>query len=308
MKPVVPPVFGTTQSMDNYGKVSNRGWEASVNYRFRTGAVAHSVTANVADSFNKLEKYPENEQITSLEEMWLIYRVGVPLGSYYGYKTDGIFQSYEEIEASATPVGVDVQPGDLKFVDRNGDGIIDSKDRYVLGNAFPRYTFGFTYSVEWKGLDFSVFAQGVGKRDMMIRGELIEPFHSNYSYCIYKHQLDFWTPTNTDAKYPRLSEPGSSSSQNNFRMGSDLYILNGSYLRIKNITLGYTIPKKIVGQAGIEKLRIYITGQNLFTFSANSFIDPESSEFSNNMTSSGANSGRNYPTLKYYGFGLDLEF
>ena len=119
---------------------------------------------------------------------------------------------------------------------------------------------------------------------------------------------NFWTPTNTDAKYPRLSEPGSSSSQNNFRMGSDLYILDGSYLRIKNITLGYTIPKTLTAKVGIEKLRVYVTGQNLFTFSHNSFIDPESSEFGSNMTNSGGNSGRNYPVLKYYGFGLDLEF
>jgi TonB-linked SusC/RagA family outer membrane protein len=308
MKPVVPSVFGTSQSMDNYGEVSNHGWEVAVNYRFDTGSVHHSISANIGDSFNKLKKFPEQEQISGADEIWILRRVGVPLGSYYGYKTDGMFKSYEEIEASATPVGVKVQPGDLKFVDRNGDGIIDSKDRYVLGNAFPRYTFGFTYSVAWKGLDFSIFAQGVGKRDMMLRGELMEPFHVNYSYCIYKHQLDFWTPTNTDAKYPRLSAPGSSSNQNNYRMGSDLYILDGSYLRIKNITLGYTLPKPITAKVGIEKLRIYVTGQNLFTFTHNSFIDPESSEFGNNMTNSGANSGRNYPVLKYYGFGLDLEF
>lgn len=308
MKPVVPAVFGTTQAMDNYGEVSNRGWEVSANYRFKTGAVQHSISANIGDSFNKLEKFPENEQISGVEELWILRRVGVPLGSYYGYKTDGMFKSYEEIEASATPVGINVQPGDLKFVDRNEDGIIDSKDRFVLGNAFPRYTYGFTYNVSWKGLDFSVFAQGVGKRDMMLRGELMEPFHSNYSYCIYEHQLDFWTPTNLDAKYPRLSAPGSSSTQNNYRMGSDLYILDGSYLRIKNITLGYTLPKTITAKAGIEKLRIYVTGQNLFTFTHNSFIDPESSEFGNNMTNNGGNSGRNYPVLKYYGFGLDLEF
>jgi len=308
MKPVVPSVFGTSQSMDNYGEVSNRGWEVSANYRFSTGAFHHSVSANIGDSFNKLEKFPEEEQINSVEELWILRRVGIPLGSYYGYKTDGMFKSYEEIEASATPVGVTVQPGDLKFVDRNNDGIIDPKDRFVLGNAFPRYTFGFTYSLNWKGIDFSVFAQGVGKRDMMLRGELIEPFHSNYSYTIYKHQLDFWTPTNTDAKYPRLSAPGSSSTQNNYRMGSDIYILDGSYLRLKNITLGYTLPKSITGKAGIEKLRIYVTGQNLLTFCSNSFIDPESSEFGDNMTNSGGNSGRNYPVLRYYGFGLDLEF
>ena len=126
---------------------------------------------------------------------------------------DGFFQSYEEIEASAIPVGGKVQPGDVKFVDRNEDGVIDSKDKFILGNAFPRLTFGFNYNVEWKGFDFGMFWQGVGKRDMMLRGELIEPFHANYSYNIYKHQLDFWTPTNTDARWPRLTAPGSTSNR-----------------------------------------------------------------------------------------------
>lgn len=308
MKPVVPSVFGTSQNMANIGEMSNRGWELSVNYRLKSGSFVHSFTANIGDSFNKLEKFPQGEEITGSDEIYFLKRVGVPLGSYYGYKTDGLFQSYEEIEASAIPVGATVQPGDVKYVDRNKDGIIDSKDRYVLGNAFPRYTFGFTYTVNWKGFDFSIFGQGVGKRDMMVRGELMEPFHSNYSYVIFKHQLDFWTPTNTGAKYPRLSASGSASSSNNFRQASDLYMLDGSYLRLKNITFGYTLPKQLTTKAGIEKARVYVTGQNLLTFSHNSFIDPESSEFNNKMGNSGANSARNYPTLRYFGFGLDLEF
>jgi len=308
MKPVVPSVFGTSRSMSNLGEMSNRGWELSIGYRLRSADFTHTFGANIGDSFNRLESFPEEEEITSSDEIYFLKRVGVPLGSYYGYKTDGLFRSYEEIEASALPVGVTVQPGDVKYVDRNGDGIIDSKDRFILGNAFPRYTFGFTYRLDWRGLDFSLFAQGVGKRDMMLRGELIEPFHSNYSYVIFEHQLDFWTPTNTDAKYPRLTAPGSASSQNNYRLASDLYMLNGAYLRLKNITLGYTIPRSVSKKVGLEKARLYVTGQNLLTFSHNSFIDPESSEFNNKMGNSGANSGRNYPTLRYWGFGLDLEF
>ena len=308
MRPVVPSVYGTSQNMANLGEVSNRGWELSVNYTLRSGDFTHNFMANVGDTFNKLEKFPEGEQITSSDEIQFIKRVGVPLGSYYGYKTDGFFRSYDEIEASSVPVGTTVQPGDVKYVDRNDDGVIDSKDRFILGNAFPRYTFGFTYSLEWKGLDFSLFAQGVGKRDMMVRGELIEPFHANYSYVIFKHQLDFWTPTNTDARWPRLSASGSASSSNNFRQASDLYMLDGAYLRLKNITLGYTLPKEWTKKISINKARIYVTGQNLLTFSHNSFIDPESSEFNNQMGNSGSNSARNYPTLKYYGFGLDIEF
>ncbi len=308
MRPKVPSVMGTSMPMDNIGEMSNRGWEFSINYRMKTGEVEHNIGFNLGDSFNKVEKFPGYEQINGQEELSLLIREGVPLNSYYGYKTDGFFNSYEEIETSAKPVGAQVQPGDLKFVDRNKDGIIDSNDRYILGNAFPRYTYGLTYSMKWKGLDFSMLAQGVGERDMMIRGELIEPYHANYSYNIYQHQLDFWTPTNTDATYPRLTAPGSSSNSNNYRNGSDIYVLDGSYLRLKNITLGYTLPKAWSQKMAAEKLRFYVTGQNLLTFSNNSFIDPESSEFGNQMNSGGANSGRNYPALKYYGFGIDIAF
>lgn len=310
MKPIVPDVFGTDMAMDNIGEMENQGWDLSLNYRLTTGAVNHNFNFNIGDSWNKVLKFPGEERISQIEELSRLTRVGCPLESYYGYKMDGFFQSYEEIEVSAIPVGGKVQPGDVKFVDRNEDGVIDSKDRFILGNAFPRLTFGFTYSLEWNGLDFSMFWQGVGKRDMMLRGELIEPFHSNYSYNIYKHQLDFWTPTHTNARWPRLTAPGSSSNRNNYGsgQGSDLFLLDGKYIRLKNIQLGYTLPKEWSNKMGMEKTRLYINGQNLLTFSNNSFIDPESSEFDSRMGNSGANSGRNYPTLRYYGFGLDIEF
>ena len=292
MKPIVPTVFGTDMPMDNIGEMQNQGWEIGINYNIRTGQVQHGFSLNLSDSYNKVLKFPGHEQITKVNELERIIREGVPLNSYYGYKTDGYFQSYEEVEASAIPVGGKVQPGDVKFVDRNNDGVIDSKDRFILGNAFPRYTFGFTYNLSWKGLDFSMFWQGVGKRDMMLRGELIEPFHENYSYNIFKHQLDFWTPTNTDATWPRLAAPGSDSNKNNYRTGSDMQILDGKYMRLKNLVIGYTLPKSWSKKVGMEKLRVYVSGENLLTFSNNSFIDPESTEFDSKMSAGGANSGR----------------
>lgn len=310
MKPLISSVFGTEMPMANIGKMQNQGWDLSVNYRLKTGAFTHNFNFNLGDSWNKVLEFPGDEQITQVEELSRIIRVGVPLNSYHGYKMAGFFQSYDEIEASAIPVGAKVQPGDIKFVDRNDDGIIDSKDKFILGNAFPRYTFGFTYGLNWKGIDFSMFWQGVGKRDMMLRGELIEPYHANYSYTIYKHQLDFWTPTNTEARWPRLAAPGSDSNRNNYGNGngSDLFLLDGKYLRLKNLTIGYTLPKEWTKHLGMQKARLYINGQNLLTFSNNSFIDPESSEFDSKMSTSGANSGRSYPTLRYFGFGVDIEF
>lgn len=244
--------------------------------------------------------------------MYKLIREGQALGSYYGYRTDGFFQSYDDIANSALPIGVSAQPGDVKYVDQNGDGIIDDKDRVVIGNAFPRLTFGFTYDLQWKDFDFSIMLQGVGKRDMFIRGELIEPFHSSYSYAIYRHQLDFWTPTNPNARWPRLIAPSSSSRENNWgRAGTDIYLLNGAYLRVKNIQLGYTLPQLVSNKLGIEKLRVSVNAQNPLTLTKNTFVDPETSEFNNNMgglDGVNANSARNYPTLVYYGFGLDIVF
>jgi TonB-linked SusC/RagA family outer membrane protein len=314
LSPEISKIFGSDAANENNGEMKNRGWETTIQYRLKTGEFRHNFNLNVSDSKNKVTDFSGKERIDQNDQLFKIVREGEALGSYFGYKTDGFFQSYEDIANSALPVGASVQPGDVKYVNQNPDvdDVIDEKDRVVLGNAFPRLTFGFTYSLAWKGFDFNMLLQGVGKRDMYIRGELVEPFHSNYSYCIYQHQLDFWTPVNPDAKWPRLVAPNSPSSANNWsKAGTDIYLLDGAYLRMKNIQLGYTLPKQLTSKIGIQSLRISVNAQNLFTLSRNSFIDPESSEFGNNMGGIGgvaANSARNYPTLRYYGIGLDLEF
>ncbi|HEY3372992.1 MAG TPA: TonB-dependent receptor [Prolixibacteraceae bacterium] len=312
LTPEIPMVFGGAVAKENAGEMTNQGWEATLSYRARTGAFKHNLTLNIADTKNEVTDFGGEERIDGSDQMMKIIREGEAFGSYFGFKTDGLFQSYEEIANSVLPIGVTVQPGDVRYVDTNDDKVIDDKDRQVLGNAFPRYTFGFNYNLEWKGFDLGLMIQGVGKRDMFLRGELVEPFHSNYSYVMYTHQLDYWTPTNTDARWPRLAATGSTSNTNNYqRNGSDIYIFNAAYLRLKNIQLGYTLPNQLTSKIGVQKCRLSVNAQNLFTLSNVSFIDPESSEFGNNMGGVGgvgANSGRNYPTLKYYGFGLDLEF
>ncbi|MDD7455099.1 MAG: TonB-dependent receptor [Bacteroidales bacterium] len=312
LSPEVSSTFGASAAKENAGKMKNEGFEVTANYRLKTGDFYHNFSFNLADSKNEVTDFGGKERIDQNDQLYKLIREGEALGSYYGYTTDGFFQSYEDIDNSALPVGASVQPGDVKYVDQNNDGVINEKDRVVLGNAFPRFTYGFTYSFEWKGIDFNLMIQGVGKRSMYLRGELIEPFHSNYSYCIYKHQLDFWTPSNPDARWPRLVAPGSSSSTNNWWMtGSDIYLLDASYLRVKNITIGYTLPKAWTTKVGLQRVRTSLTAENPFFFTKNSFVDPESTEFGNNMGgigSIGANSGRNYPSLSYYGFGVEIEF
>ena len=310
LTPEIPSVFGTTLSKTNIGKMDNQGWELVLNYSGNTGKVSHSISANMGDSFNEVVYFQGKEQYATADRITKLIREGVPLNSYYGYKVQNYFQNMSEIETAALPVGIspsDLQPGDVRYVDRNTDGIIDSKDRFILGNGFPRYTFGLTYDLSYKNFDFSMFWQGVGKRDMMVRGELVEPFHENYSYTIYQHQLDFWTPTNVGAQWPRLTAAGATSTRNNYQMESDIYMFNGKYARLKNIQIGYSLPESFVSKLRMERARIFVNAQNLLTLSLNSWIDPESSEFDSNMGGA-ANSARNYPTLKYYGFGLDIKF
>jgi TonB-linked SusC/RagA family outer membrane protein len=308
LTPQTPLVLGGAVPKANLGEMVNRGWELSINYDLNHNDFHHSFGFNVGDSWNEVTKFEGGEQISRSDEIERIIRVGLPLYSYYGYKSAGLFQNMDDIKNSALPIGVSPQPGDVKYQDRNGDGIIDDNDRYVLGHAFPRLNFGFNYSLAWKGFDVNMLWQGVGQRDMAVRGERIEPFHGGYSFVMYEHQLDYWTPANPDAHWPRLTAPGTASTVNNYGKGSDLNILNAAYLRLKNIQIGYTLPKELSRKAGMNKVRFFVSGQNLLTFSKNSFIDPESSEFGSSMNASGANSGRNYPLLKYIGGGLNVEF
>ena len=313
MQPNLPGTYGGGSVDYNIASVRNKGWEVSASYAITGRVLHHTIGINIGNTNNEIVRMAnDQDRLQSLEELQVLYGKGIPIASYVGYKRDGYFQNLKDVENKPRFTGLAVAPGDIAYKDKNGDGVIDDNDRYVLGSPFPHYIFGVTYSVSWKDLDFGFLIQGVGQRSMALRGELIEPFHMNYSYTMFEHQLDYWRPDNPNAKYPRLAINGSASNTNNFRKGSDLYVLNAAYARLKNIQIGYTLSPAISRRMGIQKLRAYLTGQNLLTIAKNNFIDPESSEFhngNNNLdVTNGANSGRSYPTLLYYGFGLDVTF
>ncbi len=307
----VPQLFGIGFPDYNVAKVKNRGWEIKATYNWRGKLINQTFSVNLADNLNELISLTSGatQQVERKEEFELLRRVGFPITVYQGYHRDGYFQNLDDINKSPRFAGSNVTAGDIKFVDRNKDGIIDDKDKFILGNPFPRYTFGFTYTATIKGFDILLFVQGVGKRDAMIRGELVEPFHFGYGGTMYTHQTDYWTPTNPNAKYPRLAEAGSPSNTNNYRTGSDIYLFDAAYARLKNVQMGYTIPANITRKAHIQKARIYFTGQNLFTISKLNFFDPEITEFDNSTRfNTGANSARAYPLPVFYGGGLDITF
>lgn len=305
LEPTVPGTYGGAVPDYNAGKMRNRGWEVSLRYNTSGEVLNHTIGFNVADSWNKVLDFVGQEQINSSDQMQRIIREGVAFNSYYGYKVDGFFQNMQEVQEGPTPIGVSVQPGDVRYKDKDGDGDIDDDDRYVLGNAFPRFTFGLQYGLSWRNFDLNMQIQGVGERTMFLRGENVEPFHANYAYTMYTHQTDYWTPTNPDARWPRLSAPGSASNSNNYQMSSDLYAFDASYIRLKNVKIGYTLPEQY--SLGAKNIYLYLNAKNVYTLSKMDFFNPESTEFSNDMTAGGANSGRSYPDIRYFGFGIQLS-
>jgi TonB-linked SusC/RagA family outer membrane protein len=307
----VPALFGAAAPVANVAKVRDQGWEVQLTYTLKTGKVTQSFSANVANTKNTLLQLTgKAQQITYNEDVWqLIRQVGRPITEYYGYQTNGFFQNQNDINNYPKPAGAVVGVGDLKFKDLNGDGKIDAKDETFLGDPFPHYTFGFTYRIAVAGFDLTAFIQGVGKRDEFLRGELVEPFHYNYGATVYQHMLDFWTPENPNARFPRLATIGSASNTNNWRTGSDLYKFNAAYVRLKNINIGYTLPKALTQKIGIERLRVSAIGQNILTLSKLKFIDPETTEFNNSVNADAySNSARQYLLPKFYGMGLDVTF
>jgi len=303
-----PGLYGATPAYQNAGRVKNQGFEVAVNYRMKTGEFHHTFGANLADNLNEIVDFRGR---TYLQEGDVTYinKEGFPISSYYGLQADGFYQNLDDIKNSPKPTFVNqVKPGDIKYVDRNQDGVIDNNDRFVMGNPFPRYTFGFNYAVNWKGFDASIFIQGVGKRNVYLRGEGVEAFHDNWDN-VYAQHIDRWTPNNPDAAYPRLTI-GTESVNN--EANSTFWLFNAAYARLKNVQLGYTLPASLTGKVNIEKCRIYLTGQNLLTVTGmNVGLDPEVTEFNNSLNLnqlSSASSGRIYPVQKVWAVGLDINF
>jgi len=307
----VAGTYGAGAPTQNAASVQNQGWEVSATYRLNTArGFNQTLTVNMADTRNLVRDTKGVETIRGGDATNII-REGYPINSYFGYRTNGFYQTTEEIANGPKPAFVtpgSLRPGDIRYVDRNGDGVINQDDRYVLGNPFPRLTFGANYTATYKGFDLVVFVQGVGRRNLYIRGEGVEAFHNNWEN-VYKQHLDRWTPTNTDASYPRLTV-GTASTNNN--QGSDYWLRNGAYARLKNVQLGYTLPSALTTKAGIQQLRVFVSGQDLLTISHLRDIgfDPEISEFSESVGLGGGvgSSGRVYPSVRVTTLGLTVSF
>ena len=230
---------------------------------------------------------------------------GKPIGTIYGYKTDGIAQLSEDLSKIPYFSGKTLKHGDRKYVNKNGDNVINEDDLYELGNANPDFTFGFnntfTYNLrDHSSIGLTVYLQGaVGNEIVNFNKFSLESFdgHKNNSVAA----LERWTPENPTNKYPRATTKSSGT------ILSDHYVEDGSYLRIKDITLSYTFPKSILQKFYCEGLTIFAGLKNIYTFTNYSGYDPEVSRFSNDNLSMGADYG-SYPMSKSYEFGLRMNF
>ncbi|NQX40817.1 TonB-dependent receptor [Pedobacter steynii] len=297
----LPDLLGVTPSTTNALSMETKGWEFNASWKDKAGELNYGVGFNISDNKNKITDFKGS----------VVYREGVnrtipgySVNSIFGYRTTGYFQSQEEVTNSPKQFGSNNQgPGDYKYQDIDGNNLIngglgteaDHGDLVYLGNTDPRYSFGLNLNAQWKGIDATVFLQGVGKRNFQIFSSEIIPFVNSWRYPHDDYRDNYWTPERPNAQYPRPLSGGGT----NTRVNSSL-LQNGAYIRLKNVQLGYTFKKSLTEKVNIDRLRIFFTAQDIWTASKMKFkyFDPESPN----------NVAFNYPYAATYAFGLNVTF
>lgn len=296
----IPSTIGVTNlAAQNAATMENSGLELIINYRNKIKAVNYSIGAS-------LSKYADNN-VTGLGDRGLetinaesIIRIGVPFNAYYGYKVIGVFQTVADV--AAAPVQFSnpspkTAPGDFQYADLSGpagkpDGVVDGYDRTVIGNPFPKTIYNFNASVDYKGIDMNFLFEGLSGLDRLLNDNGQLPMEGDRNNVL-SYWIDRWTPTNPSTKLPRLGGP-------NNQVASSFYIEDASYLRLKTLEIGYTLPGSFTKKFGVSKLRIYAGGQNMLTFTKLENFDPERAR--------GGNTDQLTPLYKVYTFGLNLKF
>ena len=262
----------------NVANMDNKGIEVELGYKKKLGGVNLSVNGNVSYLENKVvyvasdsdyitgdAGFPTIGQVTRTQ-------VGQSYNSFYGFKTAGIFQNQAEINAYINTSGGLIQPnarpGDFRWVDTDGSGSIDDKDKQFLGSNIPKYTFGFTLNLDYKNFDFMVFTQGVAGNKIFQGLRRLDVGDANYQTIA----LSRWTGEGTSNDYPRLTN---NDTNGNFGKMSDFYLEKGDYLRLKLVQLGYSLPSDVISKIGANKVRMYLTAENLFTLTKYTGYDPE---------------------------------
>lgn len=309
VKEPIPPSAGFAEpAWVNKGKILNQGIELDFNYRSRVGELEFDITGNFAYLHNEVLELPAPILGGRIDHGVFATRteVGHPVGSFYLYEMDGIFQNALEVFTSAYQ-GVNIRPGDVRFVDQNGDGIIDEKDRVHVGSAIPKFTTGWNFTAQYRNFDLGLFLQGAFGHQIYYQVATdIEGFYRPFNVTM-RYYNERWTGEGTSNTQPRASWAGKS---NNTRP-STRFLEDGSHLRLKNLQFGYTLPGSLSKKLGIGAMRIYLTAQNLITFTGYPGLDPEMTTSDNSRNEGDAAAGIDwgtYPLAKSYNLGIQLSF
>ncbi len=304
----LPPSFGPDGTRQNVGAMKNTGLEfQGVYFSNRQQEFQWDVSANVSRNRNEVLRLAVEDGEIFLGQNQVgqgytadlpptITRPGDPVFSFYGFETNGLFQTQSEILDA--PQQQNAQPGDVRFVDQNGDNVIDNDDRVILGNYLPDFIYGVNLSAQWRNFDARVFFQGSQGNDVYngFRSLLTQ---TTRLFNGDPERLEGWTPQNTSTDVPRIAL----EDNNRNRRMSDRFLEDGSYLRLKNLTIGYTVP--FAGNSSISNLRLYVSGQNLLTITGYSGLDPEIGSIAQGLV--GFDDGR-YPQAQSFLFGAQLGF
>ena len=294
----LPAVLGTSVPQENAADMKTVGWEVSLEWNDRlSNGFGYHIKGVLSDYQASITKFSNPTKLLGT------HYVGEKLNEIWGYVSNGLFQSDEDAKAADQSYlsGGSWGAGDVKYEDLNNDGKIDrgkntlddSGDRKIIGNSTPRYSYGITAGFDYKGFDFEMFWQGIGKRDYWLGGSQFWGFTDEWCTPLTS-SLDYWTEDNRDAYFPRLHHYGVNGGNHQV---STRYLQNAAYLRLKNVVLGYTIPRSITEKVKISRLRVFVQGENLLTFTP--LIDSYDPETLNNMT---------YPINKKISVGLNLTF
>jgi len=326
----LPAVFGATAPKGNYADLQTKGWETTISWKdmFQVGGkpLNYGLRFTLADSKAMIQKY------NNPEKRLTDYYEGMVIGEIWGYITEGFFVDADDIathakqnpEMRASPTNI-WYPGDIKLKDLNDDKLINRGtnrvsnpgDRVIIGNDRPRYTYGINLDADWNNFFFSTFFQGVGKQDWypsteaeFFWGQYNRPYNNVPTF----HLGNMWTPENTDAYFPRtMSRAASNATTRTLGVAQTKYLQNIAYIRMKNIQIGYNLPASLISKIRASGLRIYFSGENLWSYSPLyklvKHLDVENTDQSDRILSSGTSGdGYSYPLLKSMTFGLSVVF
>lgn len=315
----LPAALGTSVPQENNSSLSTKGWELSLSWRDRINAnVDYNFRVSVADYRATILEYRNDAGLIDS------YYKGKVYGEIWGYTSDGLIQSAGEKMPDQSKFFNKWGPGDMRFKDLDGNNVINDGNRTLtnhgdlrrIGNSQPRYNFGLSAGISWKNLDFSMFWQGIGKRDLLVTSSGSNTLFwglLNNGEAFFYGQEDYWRPAdetnhfgpNTDAYFPKPYE--SNETYKNLQPQTR-YLLDGAYLRLKNARIGYTVPKWLTQKAALSMVKVYVSGENLVTFQKMpKRIDPETA-FSSMGSSSVEGLGKIYPMSRTISFGLNITF